>query len=135
MHELEPGVTFDGRIHLQAAAFTPRTEADDRVTVRLTWAASEALARNYKVFVHLYAADGQLVAQHDAIPVNELRPTQSWQPGEEIVDHHGLWVPKDVTGPLRLVVGLYDSETGDRLTVTDGSDHADIGMVEVTPGS
>lgn len=135
MHDFAPGPTFDGRIHLQAAAFTPRTQAGDRVTVSLTWTASEALAQSYKVFVHLYTADGRLVAQHDAVPVNELRPTQSWQPGQEIVDHHGLWVPKDVAGPLRLVVGLYDSETGTRLTVTDGSDHADIGTVEVAPES
>jgi hypothetical protein len=135
MHEVAPEVTFDGRIHLQAAAFTPQTQAGDRVTVSLTWTASETLARSYKVFVHLYTADGQLVAQHDAVPVNELRPTQSWQPGQEIVDHHGLWVPKEVTGPLRLAVGLYDSETGTRLTVTNGADHADIGMVEVVPGS
>jgi hypothetical protein len=135
MHDFAPGPTFDGRIHLQAAAFTPRTQAGDRVTVSLTWTASEALAQSYKVFVHLYTADGRLVAQHDAVPVNELRPTQSWQPGQEIVDHHGLWVPKDVAGPLRLVVGLYDSETGTRLTVTDGADHADIGIVEVVPES
>jgi hypothetical protein len=135
MHELAPGFVFDGRIHLQAAAFTPRTQADDRVTVRLTWTASEALARNYKVFVHLYAADGRLVAQHDAVPVNELSPTAGWQPGERIVDQHGLWVPKDAAGSLRLVVGLYDSETGDRLTVADGTDHAEIGTVEVVPGS
>jgi hypothetical protein len=133
MQELEPEVTFDGQIHLQAAAFTPRTQSGDRVTVSLTWTASEALARSYKVFVHLYAADGRLVAQHDAVPVNELRPTESWQPEQEIVDRHGLWVPKDMTGPLRLVVGLYDPETGARLTVTDGADHADIGIVEVVP--
>jgi hypothetical protein len=76
-----------------------------------------------------------LVAQHDAVPVNELCPTQSWQPGQVIVDHHGLWVPEDVTGPLRLVVGLYDSETGTRLTVTDGVDYADIGVVQIVPES
>jgi hypothetical protein len=133
MRDVAPGATFDGRIHLQAAAFTPRTRAGDRVAVSLTWTADEALTRSYKVFVHLYAEDGRLVAQHDAIPVNELRPTQSWQPGEEIVDRHGLWVPEGVTGPLRLVVGLYDAETGTRLTVTDGLDHADVGMVEVGP--
>ena len=133
MQELTPEVAFDGRIHLRAAAFTPRTQAGDRVTVSLTWTASTALERSYKVFVHLYTADGRLVAQHDAVPVNELRPTQSWQPGEEIVDRHGLWVPKDVAGPLRLVVGIYDSEAGTRLTVTDGADHADIGAVEVVP--
>ena len=135
MREVSPELTFNGRIRLQAAAFTPTTQAGDRVTVRLTWTTSEALTRSYKVFVHLYAEDGYLVAQHDAVPVNELRPTQSWQAGEAIVDRHGLWVPEGVTGPLRLAVGLYDSETGTRLTLSDGSDHADIGTVEIAPGS
>jgi len=135
MQELRPQLTFDGRIHLQAAAFTPRSQPGDRVTVNLTWMASEVLTRNYKVFVHLYTADGRLVAQHDAVPVNELRPTQSWQAGEEIVDRHGLWVQEGVSGPLRLVVGLYDSETGTRLTLADGADHADLGSVEIASGS
>ncbi len=133
MSEVAPESTFDGRIRLPAASFTPRTRAGDRVAVSLTWMANQALARSYKVFVHLYAGDGRLVAQHDAIPANELRPTQSWQPGEAIADRHGLWVPEGVIGPLRLAVGLYDAETGTRLAAADGLDHADIGMVEVTP--
>jgi hypothetical protein len=135
MQELKPQLTFGGQIQLQAAAFTPRAQTGDRVTVSLTWMASEAVTRSYKVFVHLYTMDGRLVAQHDAVPVNELRPTQSWLPGEPIVDHHGLWVPEGVTGTLRLVVGLYDSETGTRLTVTEGVDHADLGTVEIAPRS
>jgi hypothetical protein len=133
MQQLAPEVTFAGGIHLQAAAFTPRTQSGDRVAVSLTWIASEAQTQNYKVFVHLYDADGRLVAQHDAVPANELRPTQSWQPGQEIIDRHGLWVPRDVSGQLRLVVGLYDSKTGTRLTLADGSDHADLGVVDVAP--
>lgn len=135
MDEVEPRRVFDSRIQLQVAAFTPQTEGGDRVNVRLTWTASEVLGRSYKVFVHLYDPDGRLVAQHDAIPVNELRPTPSWQPGEEIVDRHGLWVPQGVSGPLRLVVGLYDAETGARLVLTDGSDHTELGLVQVVAGS
>jgi hypothetical protein len=133
MTRVQPACVFDGRIRLTAVVFTPRTQADDRVTVSLTWAASEAVAQNYKVFVHLYAMDGRLVSQHDAIPVNELRPTASWQSGEEIVDHHGLWIPAAVSGPLRLVVGLYDAESNTRLTLADGADHSNVGVVEFIP--
>jgi len=135
MMEIEPGLTFDGHILLEAVAFTARTPADDRVTVRLTWTTKERITQSYKVFVHLYTTDGRMVAQHDALPVNELRPTWSWQPGERIVDNHGLWLPADTSGPLRLVVGLYDPENNTRLTLPDGSDHADIGTVEVMPKS
>mgnify|MGYP005841050737 CR=1 FL=1 len=85
-----------------------------------------------KVFVHLYAIDGRLVTQHDSIPVNELHPTSNWIVGEQIVDNYGLWVPADVVGPLRLVVGLYDPESRTRLLLPDSSDHAVIGTV--SPG-
>ena len=132
--QVEPRLAFDERIQLQSVVFTPRAQADDRVTVRLTWSSTEEIAQNYKVFVHLYAMDRRLVAQHDSVPVNELRPTWGWQPGEQIIDNHGLWVPAGVSEPLRLVVGLYDPESNTRLTLPDGSDHADIGVIEVVPG-
>jgi hypothetical protein len=108
-------------------------QADNPALVRLTWESRSKVAQNYKVFVHLYARNGRLVTQHDSVPMNELRPTWSWEPGERIVDNHGLWVPAGVTEPLRLVVGLYDPETTIRLALPDGSDHAELGIVEVTP--
>jgi len=129
--QLEPRLTFDKRILLDAVAFTPQAQADDRVTVRLTWTATENVTQSYKVFVHLYTLDGRLVTQHDSLPVNELRPTWSWHPGEQIIDNHGLWLPADVSEPLRLVVGLYDPDRDTRLTLPNGSDHADVGIVEV----
>jgi hypothetical protein len=132
--QVEPRLAFDERIQLQSVVFTSRAQADDRVTVRLTWSSTEEIAQNYKVFVHLYDMDGRLVAQHDSVPVNELRPTWGWQPGEQIIDNHGLWVPAGVSEPLRLVVGLYDPESNTRLTLPDGSDHAGIGVIEVVPG-
>ncbi|MEM4724792.1 MAG: glycosyltransferase family 39 protein, partial [Candidatus Hadarchaeum sp.] len=131
--QLEPGLTFDGRIRLEKALFTPETLADDRITVRLIWTAPEGIPRSYKVFVHLYTMDGRLVAQHDSIPANELRPTWSWKVGEYIVDNHGLWVPAETSGPLRLVVGLYDPESNTRLTLPGGADHAVISTLPVLP--
>lgn len=133
MREIRPGLVFDGRIRLEVVEFPPQLDKDGCAGVSLTWTATQSLPQSYKAFVHLYAPDGRLVAQHDAVPVNELRPTWSWQPGEKIVDRHGLWVASGVAGPLRLVVGLYDSETGSRLTLGDGSDHAEVGLVEVVP--
>jgi len=131
--KLEPHLVFDQRILLQAAEFTSQAEADSAVTVRLVWSLTEEIEQNYKVFVHLYAQDGYLVAQHDSVPMNELRPTWSWQPGEPVIDNHGLWVPAGVSEPLRLVVGLYDPQSNTRLTLADGSDHAEIGIVQVVP--
>jgi len=128
----EPGLVFAPGIELQEIEFCAQSAPDDRVTVSLTWRSEGSIERSYKVFVHLYTADGRLVAQHDAVPQNELRPTWSWEPGEQIVDHHGLWVPPGIAEPLHLVVGLYDPETNTRLALADGSDAAELGTVEIT---
>ncbi len=133
MVQVESGLVFGEAIELQAVAFNSQARPDGRVTVRLTWTAMQPVGANLKVFVHLYSPDGRLVAQHDAVPVNDLRPTLTWRPGEQITDNHGLWLPAGTTGDLSLVVGLYDAVTGNRLTLSDGSDHALIGSVQVEP--
>jgi hypothetical protein len=129
------GAVFDGTIRLRSAEYTARTGSDGCIGVSLVWSAEAALERNYKVFVHLYTSDGRLVAQHDAVPVNELRPTPSWLPGEQIADRHGMWVPPEIRGSLRLAVGLYDPETNTRLKLSSGADLVDLGLIELAPGA
>jgi hypothetical protein len=123
------GVFAEG-ITLERAQFTESNETGSGVGVSLIWTSRARVERNYKVFVHLYSADGRLVAQHDAIPVNELRPMSSWLPDEQIVDRHGLWFPRDVQRPLRLVVGIYDPETGARLRLENGEDTVTLGQID-----
>lgn len=120
---------FDGAIVLEEASFTPQAEPGGAVGVSLTWRAGREISRNYKVFVHLYDDQGRLVAQHDSQPANEVRPTSTWAVGERIEDRHGLALPLDAPSPLRLVVGLYDPATGQRLLLPDGRDALDIGLV------
>ncbi len=68
--------------------------------------------------------DQHLKEQHaDAPPVNGSRATDEWLPGEFIVDPHRLsWRDTSYSGPARLVVGLYDPTTGERLPTADGAD-------------
>lgn len=101
------------------------------MAVELQWRATTRPDRDYKIFVHLYAPDGQLVAQHDAMPMNELRPTSTWGPGEEIADRHGLPLPVDAPASLQLVVGLYDPSSGERLRLDDGEDHLPLGTIRI----
>jgi len=122
---------FGSSIRLSEAAFTARARMGGEVAVRLTWQAVERPPASYKVFVHLYAPDGRLVAQHDDFPVNEMRPTDSWHAGETITDNHGLLLPPDAPPHLRVVVGLYDPATGERLPLTGGKDAQTIGEIEV----
>jgi|Deesub1362A_J573_1020465.scaffolds.fasta_scaffold07440_1 hypothetical protein len=122
---------FEGGILLRRTAFTPSTGPGGEIGVLLAWQATEEVPADYKVFVHAYTLDGRLVAQHDAHPVNELRPTSGWRQGELVLDRHGLVLPPDAPPELLLAVGLYEPSTGRRLLLADGSDHLPIGKVQV----
>jgi 4-amino-4-deoxy-L-arabinose transferase-like glycosyltransferase len=86
--------------------------------LELRWQADEPVTERYKVFIHLLDSSGQVVAQRDGEPASGTRPTTAWIPGEVISDKHGLWLPGDLpAGDYRLILGLYNPETGDRLQV------------------
>ncbi|MCB0160617.1 MAG: hypothetical protein KDD83_20940, partial [Caldilineaceae bacterium] len=90
---------------------------------------------DYQVFVHLLDAQGHKVAQRDGQPVQWLRPTSTWQPGEEISDRYGILLSADIVpGTYTVAVGLYDPVTGQRLPVSAGpQDFAiEIGPIAVS---
>ncbi len=80
----------------------------DILPVALTWKSVTPVAKNYKVFVHAAKPDGFVIAQHDAQPLNDLRPMTTWQPGEQVRDNHGLVLPTDYQGPVVITIGIYD---------------------------
>jgi hypothetical protein len=63
--------------------------------------------------------------------VNEMRPTDSWHPGETITDNHGLFLPPDALSRLQVMVGIYDPATGERLSLADGGEMQAIGEIEI----
>jgi hypothetical protein len=92
----------------------------------LYWRAlnDDPLETSYTVFTQLLAADGHLIAQHDSPPVENGRPTTTWVGGEVIVDAHMLAFSEPAyTGPVTLIVGLYDSTTVVRVSTAQGQDH------------
>ena len=95
--------------------------------VPLLWRAEAETPTDYRVFVHLVDATGNIVAQSDAAPAGWTRPTTSWLPGEYVLDTHTLTLPATLPeGPLSLRVGLYDPDTGQRL-LSGPADFAAIG--------
>ncbi len=89
------------------------------VPVTLRWRCLAPLGASYKVFVHVLTSDMQtLVAQHDTVPLNGLRPTTSWVPNEIVNDPHQVVLPQGTApGTYQIRVGLY-SDAG-RLPVVD----------------
>jgi len=96
------------------------------VKLTLYWQARNkaAIPVNYTVFTHLLSPSGQVVAQHDSWPAAGARPTTSWIKDEIIVDDHLLtFSVADFTGTGQIEIGLYDQATGERVPLSDGSDH------------
>ena len=93
-------------------------------TVRLNvlWQALKPLDEDYTVFVHAVDGEGTIWGQRDTEPQEGEYPTTEWRLGEIVQDRYELQI--DVAGPregYQLVVGLYDSETEERLRLPDGT--------------
>jgi mannosyltransferase len=126
--------SFDGgRIVLGYAPLEARDSLGEPVGLALTWEAREALDERYVVFVHLVDMEGAPpAAQQDIQPVNGLRPTYTWLPGEAIRDYHALSVPQAEAGHIySVLVGMYDADTLARLPVDGGGDSVRIGSLTI----
>ena len=79
---------------------------------------------SYTVFAHVLAEDGRLIGQHDSPPVQGTRPTTGWVAEEYIIDRHEMaFREPEYRGAAQIEVGLYDPDSGVRLTTLDGQDH------------
>jgi hypothetical protein len=96
----------------------------DQVKLVLYWKTREKMDTDYKVFVHVIDASGNLVAQIDRFPGEDRYPTHIWGVNEEIVDSYGLSLPNPQAGRYTIAVGMYASESGERLFATEGGGNA-----------
>jgi hypothetical protein len=111
----------NGWIRLNGYALTPRSKPGGALLLSLQWQSLQQVDQNYHVFVHLLNERKEKVAQRDGQPVQWLRPTSSWRPGEEIRDPYGLLLPLEIAaGNYTIAVGLYDPVNGQRLPISAG---------------
>lgn len=95
-------------------------EADgDTLRVQIIWQAQTVMRENYKVFVHLVDATGEILAQRDAMPQANAYPTSLWLPGEYVVDSYELPLQPGATA---LRIGLYNPADAARLQIADIGD-------------
>jgi hypothetical protein len=124
---LENGIRLIGyALMLDGQTIAPpeRAVASPGQDLRLTlvWSNDAHLDESYTVFVQLLSRDGVLIAQHDGIPVRGTRPTSGWQVGERFIDPHPITLPQTDLQDSVLIVGLYQSETVERLDWEGGDD-------------
>jgi hypothetical protein len=119
---LEAPMTFGDAIALRGER---TARAEDHLAVTLWWEARQRVETDYKVFVHLIDADGTLVANGDAPPLDGGFPTHLWRPGDRVVDAYTVPLPEDLpAGRYRLRAGWYAPDTGARLPTSDGDAYA-----------
>jgi hypothetical protein len=104
----------------------------ETLALTLLWRAEQPVAGRWKVFTHLLNGESSVVAQRDAEPGDNLRPTPTWQVGEEIEDNYGILVPADLPhGTYTLEIGMYAGEQ--RARFSGFGDHLELGSISVTP--
>ncbi|MFN2108783.1 MAG: hypothetical protein ACK2UI_03910, partial [Anaerolineae bacterium] len=113
-------VNLNNQVMLEDARISQLVyQPGDTVGLTLRWQALQAIPSSYKVFIHVLTLDyGTLIAQRDIEPMNGLRPTNSWTPGEIINDPHQVLIPKDTpAGTYQIRAGLYNADG--RMPVVD----------------
>ena len=100
---------------------TMESTGTNALEITLAWKAGNTPHGNYRVFVHLVDAAGNIVTQSDATPGPDY-PTNRWIGGEVVLDRHTLSLPEDaLPGLYQIVAGMYDPVSAVRLTAHDES--------------
>jgi len=100
----------------------------DRLNLVLHWQALADGVDDYHQFVHLIdPVSGEIVAQHDGMPLFETYPTSQWSEGEIVSDPVDIDLADVPSGSYRLVIGMYEQLVEDscvdclrRLIAVDG---------------
>ena len=83
--------------------------------LEVRWQAIKPPAQSYKIFAHLVDSNGNLLDQVDVYPQAGARPTDTWLPGEVIVDTYAFTSPGSKKDISQVWLGFYDEATLMRL--------------------
>jgi len=90
--------------------------------ITLHWQTETVINRNLRLFVQVFDENGQILFIDDGIPVNNQRPTTGWIPGEFITSGHQS--DAFATDSHIILIGWYDTLTGQRILLSDTGDDA-----------
>lgn len=124
-------VTFGGVVELIGFELADRDIAAefDGVNLQLYLRPLARDSRSLSVFVHVLRRDGTIHAQRDLMGM----PANQWIAGTVVVQDNFVIMGPSNAGHYVVSMGLYDTATGERLTIdgTDGVDHLLLGRVRV----
>jgi hypothetical protein len=123
--QLEVEASFNGQARLVGLDASPpqlALQPGETVTIRLYWQAEAEFEQNYTAFIHLIGPDGALYGQLDHIPGTGAYPTTGWLPGEYLTDDYAIPLASNAPpGDYHLAIGLYQTESGQRLTLSEAA--------------
>lgn len=133
--ETPASARFGDRITLRGFELAPpRLRAGKRLWVSLLWEGVQSPEHLFLVFVQVLDANDRKIAEWNGAAGGEWHPTPSWEPGQQVWQDVPLDLASDAPpGRYRVIVGLFDPVTGERLRLQDGSDFVQVGEVEVEP--
>ena len=126
---------FGGSILLRSYAVSGEpVQPGLAVPVRIEWQAIRRPELRYKLFLQALDAQNNIVGQRDSEPLSAGPATDAWQPGVTLVGQQAIPIFLGTPpGSYRLIAGLYDPQTGERLRLPGGEDHIELGEVRVLP--
>jgi hypothetical protein len=110
---------FGDAIHFRGYDLdTSRLRSSGGITLTVHWQARAPVARNLTLFIHVLDGAGNRIGQADVPPAGPRDPTATWRPGAFVTGVHRVPVwGNALRGPIWLAVGLYDPQTGARMTL------------------
>jgi hypothetical protein len=114
LEALPPVAGFGDDIQLQDYRLDNCATSEDVCLITFKWLAQAQPAADYTVFIQLWQG-GKQVAGFDGPPLGEDYPTSMWEADEVILDPHRLDLSGRAPGEYRVLAGLYNFATGERL--------------------
>ena len=122
------GALFDGRLEL-AAVHAPAALGEGPLDVVLWWRATHAPLPRLAVTLRLVDQAERLWAQADSWPLGALYDTSAWPAGALVRQPARLQVPAGLPpGMYRLLVGVYETDSGVAWALPDGQQFAVVGQ-------
>lgn len=115
--------TVGNGIHLLGYALNSNSvRPGETLELTLFWRAEQWQLEPYTVFNQIIEPNVAIYGQRDSQPVCGSLPTNRWDPGQIVTDHHSIAIRPDASvGTFPLIIGMYQADRGLRLDVQDGS--------------
>lgn len=120
-----------GHATIYLTGFELDPPAQNRLGFRLAWRTDQSPPADYTVFAQLLDLENNLAASFDRPPLDGAYPTSTWLPDQTIIDPRHIPLQNVLPGEYRLIVGLYDPTSQQRLLTANGADFVELARVKV----